>query len=132
MSTPSRLMPGRRWSDGLHRAVEAKEGVEIQSENQTLATISFQNYFRLYDKLSGMTGTAKTEEEEFQKTYSRDVVVIPTNKPIQRDDMADVVYRSERGKFKACVEEIKIRHANGQPILVGTTSVEKVKSSTAC
>ncbi|MBV70130.1 MAG: preprotein translocase subunit SecA [Myxococcales bacterium] len=120
-----RLMPGRRWSDGLHQAVEAKEGVDIQSENQTLATVSFQNYFRLYDKLSGMTGTAKTEEEEFQKTYKIDVVVVPTNKPIQRADQADLIYRSERGKFKACVKEIKERHAKGQPILVGTTSVEK-------
>ena len=120
-----RLMPGRRWSDGLHQAVEAKENVDIQSENQTLATVSFQNYFRLYDKLSGMTGTAKTEEEEFQKTYKIDVVVVPTNKPIQRLDQADLIYRSERGKFKACVGEIKERHAKGQPILVGTTSVEK-------
>ena len=120
-----RLMPGRRWSDGLHQAVEAKEGVDIQSESHTLATISFQNYFRLYDKLSGMTGTAKTEEQEFQKTYERDVVVVPTNKPLIRDDMADLVYRTERGKFVACVEEIRERHARGQPILVGTTSVEK-------
>ena len=120
-----RLMPGRRWSDGLHQAVEAKEGVEVQPENQTLATISFQNYFRIYDKLSGMTGTAKTEEEEFQKTYKRDVVVVPTNKPILRMDTADLIYRSERGKFKACVQEIKERNAIGQPILVGTTSVEK-------
>ncbi len=120
-----RLMPGRRWSDGLHQAVEAKEGVHIQSESHTLATISFQNYFRLYNKLSGMTGTAKTEEQEFQKTYSRDCVVVPTNKPIIRDDMPDLVYRTERGKFVACVEEIRERHAKGQPILVGTTSVEK-------
>lgn len=120
-----RLMPGRRWSDGLHQAVEAKEGVSIKPENQTLATISFQNYFRLYNKLSGMTGTAKTEEEEFQKIYNLDVVVIPTNKPIQRLDEQDLVYKSERGKFKACASEIKERHAKGQPILVGTTSVEK-------
>ncbi|MGB0647045.1 MAG: preprotein translocase subunit SecA [Bradymonadia bacterium] len=120
-----RLMPGRRWSDGLHQAVEAKEGVDIKSENQTLATISFQNYFRLYNKLSGMTGTAKTEEEEFQKIYSLDCVVIPTNKPIQRFDEQDLVYKTERGKFKACAAEIKERHAQGQPILVGTTSVEK-------
>ncbi len=120
-----RLMPGRRWSDGLHQAVEAKEGVHIQSESHTLATISFQNYFRIYNKLSGMTGTAKTEEQEFQKTYKRDVVVVPTNKPIIRDDMADLIYRTENGKFRACVEEIKERHAKGQPILVGTTSVEK-------
>jgi preprotein translocase subunit SecA len=120
-----RLMPGRRWSDGLHQAVEAKEGAEIQAENQTLATVSFQNYFRIYDKLSGMTGTAKTEEEEFQKTYKIDVVVVPTNKNIVREDNPDLIYRSERGKFKACVGEIKERHAKGQPILVGTTSVEK-------
>ncbi len=120
-----RLMPGRRWSDGLHQAVEAKEGVDIQSENQTLATISFQNYFRLYNKLSGMTGTAKTEEGEFQKIYELDVVVVPTNKPIQRFDEPDLIYRSERGKFSACVKEIKERHEQGQPILVGTTSVEK-------
>lgn len=120
-----RLMPGRRWSDGLHQAVEAKEGVDIKAENQTLATISFQNYFRLYNKLSGMTGTAKTEEEEFQKIYSLDCVVIPTNKPILRADEQDLVYKTERGKFKACAAEIKDRHAKGQPILVGTTSVEK-------
>jgi preprotein translocase subunit SecA len=120
-----RLMPGRRWSDGLHQAVEAKEGVDIKAENQTLATISFQNYFRLYNKLSGMTGTAKTEEEEFQKIYALDCVVIPTNKPIQRFDEQDLVYKTERGKFKACAAEIKERHALGQPILVGTTSVEK-------
>ncbi len=120
-----RLMPGRRWSDGLHQAIEAKEGVEIQAENYTLATISFQNYFRLYKKLAGMTGTAKTEEEEFQKTYKRDVIVIPTNKPIARIDYPDLIYRTERGKFRACVAEIKERHSKGQPILVGTTSVEK-------
>jgi preprotein translocase subunit SecA len=126
-----RLMPGRRWSDGLHQAVEAKEGAEIQAENQTLATVSFQNYFRIYDKLSGMTGTAKTEEEEFQKTYKIDVVVVPTNKNIVREDNPDLIYRSERGKFKACVGEIKERHAKGQPILVGTTSVEKLHSREA-
>ncbi len=120
-----RLMPGRRWSDGLHQAVEAKEGVEIQPENQTLATISFQNYFRLYNKLSGMTGTAKTEEGEFQKIYSLDVVVVPTNKPILRADQADLIYRTERGKFRACVQQIKESHSKGQPVLVGTTSVEK-------
>ncbi len=120
-----RLMPGRRWSDGLHQAIEAKEHVQIQAENHTLATISFQNYFRLYKKLAGMTGTAKTEEAEFQKIYTLDVVVIPTNKPIVRKDDADLVYRSEKGKFRACVEEIKQRHAKGQPVLVGTVSVEK-------
>ncbi|MCB9528595.1 MAG: preprotein translocase subunit SecA [Myxococcales bacterium] len=120
-----RLMPGRRWSDGLHQAVEAKERVDIRAENHTLATISFQNYFRLYSKLSGMTGTAKTEEEEFQKIYNLDVVVVPTNKPVIRDDLADMVYRSERGKFRACVADIKAAHEVGQPVLVGTTSVEK-------
>ena len=120
-----RLMPGRRWSDGLHQAVEAKERVDIRAENHTLATISFQNYFRLYKKLSGMTGTAKTEEEEFQKIYGLDVVQVPTNKPIVREDLPDMVYRSERGKFRACVADIKAAHEIGQPVLVGTTSVEK-------
>ena len=120
-----RLMPGRRWSDGLHQAVEAKEGVSIQAENHTLATISFQNYFRLYDKLAGMTGTAKTEEEEFQKIYKLDVAVVPTNEPIRRSDHPDLIYRTERGKFRKCIEEIKECHERGQPVLVGTVSVEK-------
>jgi preprotein translocase subunit SecA len=120
-----RLMPGRRWSDGLHQAIEAKEHVSIQAENHTLATISFQNYFRLYNKLSGMTGTAKTEEDEFQNIYKLDVVVIPTNRGVQRHDNPDLVYRTEKGKFRACVDEIKERHAKGQPVLVGTVSVEK-------
>ena len=120
-----RLMDGRRWSDGLHQAVEAKERVDIKSENHTLATVSFQNYFRLYNKLSGMTGTAKTEEEEFQKIYSLDVIEIPTNRPIARHDYADLIYRTEQGKFRSCVEQIKICHSKGQPVLVGTTSVEK-------
>jgi preprotein translocase subunit SecA len=120
-----RLMKGRRWSDGLHQAVEAKEGVHVQAENQTLATVSFQNYFRIYEKLAGMTGTAKTEEQEFQKTYKLDTVVVPTNKPIIRKDMADLVYATEKGKFRACVQQIKECHQNGQPVLVGTTSVEK-------
>lgn len=120
-----RLMEGRRWSDGLHQAVEAKEGVEIKPENHTLATVSFQNYFRLYNKLSGMTGTAKTEEEEFQKIYTLDVIQIPTNKPIQRHDYPDLIYRTEQGKFLACVEQIKYCYSKGQPVLVGTTSVEK-------
>jgi preprotein translocase subunit SecA len=120
-----RAMPGRRWSDGLHQAVEAKEGVAVRAENHTLATISFQNYFRLYDKLAGMTGTAKTEEEEFQKIYELDTVVIPTNKPILRADEPDLVYRTERGKFRACIEEIKEANERGQPVLVGTVSVEK-------
>jgi preprotein translocase subunit SecA len=120
-----RLMEGRRWSDGLHQAIEAKENVSIRPENQTLATISFQNYFRLYNKLAGMTGTAKTEEEEFQKIYNLQVVTIPTNHPLIREDLADLIYRSERGKFKACVDQIKACHAKGQPVLVGTISVEK-------
>jgi len=120
-----RLMPGRRWSDGLHQAVEAKEGVDIQPESQTLATVSFQNYFRIYKKLAGMTGTAKTEEEEFQKIYKLDAVQVPTHRPIQRTDKPDIVYRSERGKFRAIVDEIKACNAKGQPVLVGTISVEK-------
>src|SRR5438876_348341 len=120
-----RLMPGRRWSDGLHQAVEAKEGVKIERENQTLATITIQNYFRMYAKLAGMTGTADTEAVEFKKIYKLDVVVMPPNKPMRRVDHPDVVYKSEREKFAAVVEEIKECHANGQPVLVGTTSVEK-------
>jgi preprotein translocase SecA subunit len=120
-----RLMPGRRWSDGLHQAVEAKEGVKIERENQTLATITIQNYFRMYAKLAGMTGTADTEAVEFQKIYKLNVVVMPPNKPMRRVDYADVVYKSEREKFDAVVEEIKECHGKGQPVLVGTTSVEK-------
>ena len=120
-----RVLPGRRWSDGLHQAVEAKERVPIQSENQTLATISFQNFFRLYDKLSGMTGTADTEATEFHKIYELDVVVIPTNKPIARDDSRTSIYKTEREKFSAICEEIEESHKRGQPVLVGTTSVEK-------
>jgi preprotein translocase SecA subunit len=120
-----RLMPGRRWSDGLHQAVEAKEGVRIERENQTLATITIQNYFRMYGKLAGMTGTADTEAVEFKKIYKLDVVVMPPNKPMRRVDYADVVYKSEREKFAAVVEEIKDCHEKGQPVLVGTTSVEK-------
>ena len=120
-----RKMPGRRWSDGLHQAIEAKEGVEIQEENQTLATISYQNFFRLYKKLSGMTGTADTEAEEFHKIYKLDVVVAPTNRPMQRADHHDVVYKSERGKFRAVVTDIEEAHKRGQPVLVGTVSVEK-------
>src|SRR6059036_1206156 len=120
-----RLMPGRRWSDGLHQAVEAKEGVKIERENQTLATITIQNYFRMYAKLAGMTGTADTEAVEFKKIYKLDVVVMPPNKPMHRVDHPDVVYKSEREKFDAVVEEIKDCHAKGQPVLVGTTSVEK-------
>jgi len=120
-----RLMPGRRWSDGLHQAVEAKEGVKIEAENQTLATISFQNYFRMYSKLAGMTGTAETEAEEFAKTYDLDVVVVPTNKTNIRRDAEDVVYRTEREKFGALCSEIEERHKKGQPVLVGTVSVAK-------
>jgi preprotein translocase subunit SecA len=120
-----RLMDGRRWSDGLHQAIEAKEGVSIKSENHTLATVTFQNYFRLYNKLSGMTGTAKTEEEEFQKIYKLDVIEIPTNRRIARHDRADLIYRTQRGKFRACVDQIRACHKRGQPVLVGTTSVEK-------
>jgi preprotein translocase subunit SecA len=120
-----RLMPGRRWSDGLHQAVEAKEGVKIQRENQTLATITFQNYFRMYKKLSGMTGTAETEAAEFQKIYNLDVVVIPTNRPMIRKENPDVVYRTEEEKFRNAAKEIKRLNENGQPVLVGTISVEK-------
>jgi preprotein translocase SecA subunit len=120
-----RLMPGRRWSDGLHQAVEAKEGVKIESENQTLATITIQNYFRMYTKLGGMTGTADTEAAEFKKTYNLDVVVIPPNKGMSRKDLPDVVYKTDREKLEAVVAEIKEAHAKGQPVLVGTTSVEK-------
>jgi preprotein translocase subunit SecA len=120
-----RLMPGRRWSDGLHQAVEAKEGVKIEAENQTLATITFQNYFRMYEKLSGMTGTADTEAAEFDKIYNLDVVVIPPNRPMIRADLADLVYRTEREKFEAIVQEVKELHAKGQPALVGTISIEK-------
>ncbi|GLO61861.1 protein translocase subunit SecA [Vibrio sp. MACH09] len=120
-----RTMPGRRWSEGLHQAVEAKEGVKIQNENQTLASITFQNFFRLYEKLSGMTGTADTEAFEFQSIYGLETVVIPTNKPMIRDDMPDVVYRTELEKFNAIIEDIKERVEKGQPILVGTVSIEK-------
>jgi preprotein translocase subunit SecA len=120
-----RMMPGRRWSDGLHQAVEAKEGVRIERENQTLATITFQNYFRMYDKLAGMTGTAETEAEEFAKIYKLDVTVIPTNRALIRVNYPDVVYKTEREKFNAVVEDIIKRNENGQPVLVGTVSIEK-------
>ncbi len=120
-----RLMPGRRWSDGLHQAVEAKENVKIESENQTLATITFQNYFRMYKKLSGMTGTADTESVEFKEIYGLDVVVIPTNQPMIRIDNHDVVYKTEDEKFDAVIEEISDCHERGQPVLVGTVSIEK-------
>ena len=120
-----RLMPGRRWSDGLHQAVEAKEGVKIERENQTLATITFQNYFRMYKKLAGMTGTAETEAAEFEKIYKLEVMVIPTNKPMLRMENPDVVYRTEKEKYFAAADEIQKLHENGQPVLVGTISVEK-------
>jgi preprotein translocase subunit SecA len=120
-----RLMPGRRWSDGLHQAVEAKEGLRIQQENQTLATITFQNYFRMYKKLAGMTGTAETEAEEFLKIYKLDVLCIPTNKSMRRIENPDVIYRTEREKFDAVVKEIKQCHEKGQPVLVGTISIDR-------
>ncbi|HHV27325.1 MAG TPA: preprotein translocase subunit SecA [Tissierellia bacterium] len=120
-----RLMHGRRYSDGLHQAIEAKEGLEARSESRTLATITFQNYFRMYKKLSGMTGTAKTEESEFREIYNIDVVEIPTNKPVIREDFHDSIYKNEEAKFNAAVREIKERHSTGQPILVGTISIEK-------
>lgn len=120
-----RLMFGRRFSEGLHQAIEAKEGVRIERESQTLATITFQNYFRMYDKLAGMTGTAATEEEEFRKIYGLDVVVVPTHKPMIRHDFPDAIYRSEQGKFTASVEEIVECYEGGQPVLVGTISIEK-------
>ena len=120
-----RLMLGRRYSDGLHQAIEAKERVKVERESKTLATITFQNYFRMYNKLAGMTGTAKTEEEEFKAIYGMDVVEVPTNMPMIREDLADVVYRTTEGKFRAVVEDIIQRHAMGQPILVGTISIEK-------
>ena len=119
-----RLMPGRRWSDGLHQAVEAKEGVKIERETQTLATITIQNYFRMYDKLAGMTGTAETEADEFHEIYSLDVVVIPTNRPIRRMDGNDVIYKTQREKYKALIDDITERHRRGQPILVGTVTVD--------
>ncbi|MBB6732224.1 preprotein translocase subunit SecA [Cohnella zeiphila] len=119
-----RLMAGRRYSDGLHQAIEAKEGLEVQNESMTLATITFQNYFRMYRKLAGMTGTAKTEEEEFKRIYGLEVVQIPTNRPNIRQDAPDVVYKSENGKFRAVVDEIVKRHQTGQPVLVGTVSIE--------
>lgn len=119
-----RLMYGRRYSNGLHQAIEAKEGIEVRKESQTLATITIQNYFRMYKKLSGMTGTAKTEEEEFRHIYSMDVVVIPTNRPIARQDLDDAIYKNLKGKFNAVLEDIEEKHAKGQPVLVGTISIE--------
>ncbi len=119
-----RLMHGRRYSDGLHQAIEAKEGIEVQHESMTLATVTLQNYFRLYEKLSGMTGTAKTEEEEFRRIYNMDVVIVPTNQPMVRDDLSDVIYKSEDTKFHAVIEQIEQLHAIGRPVLVGTVSIE--------
>ena len=122
-----RLMFGRRYSDGLHQSIEAKENVKVQGESKTLATITFQNYFRMYDKLAGMTGTAKTEEDEFNKIYKLDVYVIPTNKPAIRRDLPDVIYKTKNAKYRAVVREVKKRHATGQPILVGTTSINQLE-----
>ena len=120
-----RIMLGRRYSEGLHQAIEAKEGVKVESENKTLATITFQNYFRLYEKLSGMTGTAMTESEEFQEIYKLDAVEIPTNKPMVRDDHPDAVYATTEAKYKAVIDQIEECHKKGQPVLVGTISIEK-------
>jgi preprotein translocase subunit SecA len=120
-----RLMPGRRWSDGLHQAVEAKEGVQVENENQTLATITFQNYFRMFNKLAGMTGTADTEAVEFSKIYNLEVIVAPPNKLMIRDDEPDLIYKNEKAKFKAVIEKIEELHQKGQPVLVGTISIEK-------
>ena len=120
-----RMMFGRRYSDGLHQAIEAKENVKVERESKTLATITFQNYFRLYTKLSGMTGTAQTEESEFQEIYKLDVIVVPTNKPLARKDLSDAVYKTENGKFGAVVEQVKACHEKGQPVLVGTVTIEK-------
>ena len=120
-----RLQPGRRWSEGLHQAIEAKEGVEVQKESRTYASITFQNYFRLYKKLAGMTGTALTSGEEFYKVYGTDTVAVPTNKPIARKDHNDLIFQNENGKFKALAREVKERHGKGQPVLIGTVSIEK-------
>ena len=130
-SFTGRIMPGRRYSDGLHQAIEAKEGVEVQKENRTLASITFQNYFRMYDKLSGMTGTALTEEEEFREIYNLDVVEVPTNKPMIRIDHNDLVYKNTKGKINAIIAQIKECHEKGQPVLVGTISVDKSEALSA-
>ncbi len=126
-----RLMPGRRYSDGLHQSIEAKEGVSVLKESQTLASITYQNYFRMYEKLAGMTGTAKTEEEEFRKIYGLDVVVIPTNKPMIRKDLPDAVYKTAKGKERAIIRDIVERHSKGQPVLVGTISIESSEKYSA-
>lgn len=127
-----RLMEGRRWSDGLHQAVEAKEGVEIQDETQTLASITFQNLFRLYPKLSGMTGTAMTEEAEFGKIYNLEVTTIPTNKPDIRINYPDVIYKSEVQKYLAVIDDILTQHKQGRPVLVGTISIENQNTFHRC
>ena len=119
-----RLMEGRRYSEGLHQAIEAKEGVKVQKESMTLATITFQNFFRMYNKLAGMTGTAKTEEEEFQRIYDLEVVQVPTYRPVVREDMDDLVYRTQTAKFKAVLDDIQEKHRSGQPVLVGTVAIE--------
>ncbi|NLG07147.1 preprotein translocase subunit SecA, partial [Candidatus Peribacteria bacterium] len=126
-----RLMPGRRYGHGLHQAIEAKERVEVQRESKTLATITFQNYFRLYHKLAGMTGTAKTEEEEFESIYKLRTIVIPTHKPLVRDDKPDAIYRTVKSKFKAVAETAMQKHDKGQPVLIGTTSIEKSEAMSA-
>ena len=126
-----RMMLGRRYSDGLHQAIEAKEGVKVENESKTLATITFQNFFRLYDKLAGMTGTAQTEEDEFQEIYKLDVIVIPTNKPLMREDLPDLIYRTEKAKFEAVVNETIAAHEKGQPVLIGTISIEKSEALSA-
>src|SRR6185437_14962341 len=120
-----RMMTGRRWSEGIHQAVEAKEGLAVQRENRTMATITFQNYFRMYEKLAGMTGTAATEAEEFAKIYRLEVVTIPTHRPMVREDMADFVFKTEAAKYNAVAEEIVALHEEGRPVLVGTVSIEK-------
>lgn len=119
-----RMMPGRRYSDGLHQAIEAKEHVEVQRESKTLATITFQNFFNKYAKKSGMTGTAQTEEQEFRSIYGMDVVCIPTNRPVQRKDLPDIVYQTEDAKFRAVVADVKKAYEVGQPVLVGTVNIE--------
>ena len=119
-----RVLAGRRYSDGLHQAIEAKEGVKVQAATQTYATVTLQNYFRMYNKLAGMTGTAETEAEEFYKIYKMSVIVVPTNRPIARDDMEDLIYRTRREKYRAVVDKIEEYHDNGQPVLVGTTTVD--------
>ena len=119
-----RILPGRRYSDGLHQALEAKEGVEIERESQTLASITLQNYFRLYKKLAGMTGTAATEAEEFHNIYKLDVISIPTNQPLIRKDKPDLIFLTKNAKYKAIVEDVKERHKKGQPVLIGTIAIE--------